>query len=406
MKALLPLFIFIDACGWEIIKEDSFARRFAPRRKRLTSVFGYSSACVPSILSGRWPVEHRNWCYFVYDPKNSPFRCLRPLRWLPATLANRRIFRRCLSRFIKTQLGFRGYFDLYNLPFEYLSLFDFSERRSPLKAGGLNHGPNLLDFLEQRHIAYHVSNPEKGEESNLAELSGEIESERPDFAFLYWPGLDALLHRVGNDSPEIPCKLRNYESWIEKLLALATAHYKEIRLYVFSDHGMANCSKFLDLRAQIDALPCRMGKDYAVVYDSTMARFWFFNDGARRLIQDCLRQVPDGRVVPDGELQELGAFFPDRYFGELIFLVREGVLIVPSHMGERPIRGMHGYHPEEKQSYAALCANHEVPEDVSAIPHVYGLMVRDAELANTRNHMPSKPTAESANYKSHPVPCP
>src|SRR5215469_2486161 len=79
MKAILPLFIFVDACGWEIIKGDPFAREFAPNRTRLNSVFGYSSACVPSILSGRWPEEHRNWCYFVYDPPRSPFKSLRAL---------------------------------------------------------------------------------------------------------------------------------------------------------------------------------------------------------------------------------------------------------------------------------------------------------------------------------------
>ena len=54
--------------------------------------------CVPSILSGRWPVEHRNWCYFVYDPARSPFRMLRHLRWLPTWLTGRRIVRRLLTK--------------------------------------------------------------------------------------------------------------------------------------------------------------------------------------------------------------------------------------------------------------------------------------------------------------------
>src|SRR2546423_11485078 len=115
MKAVLPLFVFIDACGWEIIKNDPFARTIAPNRKRLTSVFGYSSACVPSILSGRWPQEHRNWCYFVYDPAHSPFKALRPLQLLPSRVTSRRVFRRLLSRFVKHYLSFRGYFDLYNI---------------------------------------------------------------------------------------------------------------------------------------------------------------------------------------------------------------------------------------------------------------------------------------------------
>src|SRR6185436_18064304 len=118
MKSILPLFIMVDACGWEIVKNDPFLRAIAPNRKRLDSVFGYSSACVPSILSGHWPVEHRNWCYFVYNPKNSPFKSLRPLRWLPKALTSRRIFRNWLTRRVRSQLGFRGYFDLYNIPFQ------------------------------------------------------------------------------------------------------------------------------------------------------------------------------------------------------------------------------------------------------------------------------------------------
>ena len=115
MKEILPLFIMVDACGWEIIRNDPFANGFAPHRHRLEAVFGYSSACVPSILSGRWPAEHRNWCYFVYDPANSPFRMLRPLQWLPTALTGRRIVRRMLTKLVKRSLNFRGYFDLYNI---------------------------------------------------------------------------------------------------------------------------------------------------------------------------------------------------------------------------------------------------------------------------------------------------
>src|SRR5690348_11823772 len=114
MKSVLPLFIMLDACGWEIVKNDPFLSTLAPNRKRLESVFGYSSACVPSILSGRWPAENRNWCYFVYDPKNSPFRSLRWLKIFPKALTGRRIVRRALTKIARRQLDFQGYFDLYN----------------------------------------------------------------------------------------------------------------------------------------------------------------------------------------------------------------------------------------------------------------------------------------------------
>lgn len=380
----------IDACGWEIVKNDPFLQSLAPERKKLSSVFGYSSTCVPSILSGRWPDEHRNWCYFVYDPKNSPFKFLRPLRWLPTALTSRRIFRRWLTKLVRRQLKFEGYFDLYNIPFKYITLYDFSEKKSPLNPRGMNRGTNIFDFLQENKISYFVSDPAKTEPQNLENLLTDIQSEKIDFSFSYWPGLDGLLHSVGNLSPEVPKRLRMYEQWVEKVLAAARGHYDEVKLYVFSDHGMANCDELLDLKSKIDVLDLQMEKDYAVVYDSTMARFWFFNDNARAKISNVLRTVPQGRILPDTELKELRTFFHDSHFGELIFLVKESVLIVPSHMGERPIRAMHGYHPSEKHSYAALFTNQsEVPDEIKAIPDIYKLMTREATLAQSENKSPA-----------------
>jgi len=217
------------------------------------------------------------------------------------------------------------------------------------------------------------------------------------------------MHSVGNQSAEIAAKLNLYERWLEQLLSVTGQHYAETRLHIFSDHGMANCDQLLDLKGKIDALPLIMAEDYAVVYDSTMARFWFFNDYARQQVTQCLNHVQEGRIVPDSELADLGALFADRYFGELIFVVKEGVLIVPSHMGKRPIRGMHGYHPSEKQSYAVLCTYQDkIPEDISAIPDIYRLMTRDAEDANARNSL-GKATPQQAiksqQFHTQPTKC-
>jgi hypothetical protein len=157
---------------------------------------------------------------------------------------------------------------------------------------------------------------------------------------------------------------------------------------------MANCDEHLDLKSKIEALPLRFGVDYAAVYDSTMARFWFFNPEAREFITYCLKQIPQGRILPDEELDQLHCLFHDRHFGEIIFLMKEGVLIVPSHMGERPIRAMHGYHPDDKHSYAALLTNQaEIPDDITAIPDIYKLMTRDAKLAHDCNR-PAERAAE------------
>ena len=152
-----------------------------------------------------------------------------------------------------------------------------------------NRGPNIFDFLERRNIPYHVSAPAKNRAAKPA---------RPDEAtskpkkLTLWrsftgPRSTGSLHNVGNQSALVAKKLREYEQWIQDLLATAGDHYAEIRLYVFSDHGMANCDELLDLKSKIEPLPLRFGKDYAVVYDSTMARFWFF-----------LTSAPESRSPP------------------------------------------------------------------------------------------------------------
>ena len=78
-------------------------------------------------------------------------------------------------------------------------------------------------------MPYFVTEPLNPEEDNRDRLIRDIEAERIDFAFQYWAGLDGLLHMVGNDSPEIPKKLRMYEEWIEQVLAAASRGRRHAR---------------------------------------------------------------------------------------------------------------------------------------------------------------------------------
>jgi hypothetical protein len=98
-------------------------------------------------------------------------------------------------------------------------------------------------------------------------------------------------------------------------------------------------------------------------------------EGVEEKVTAALATVSLGRIMPEAELRQYRAFFEDGSFGQLIWLAQEGVLIVPSHMGARPIRAMHGYHPTDPQSYATLFSSHdEVPADITHIPHICHLM--------------------------------
>jgi len=51
----------------------------------------------------------------------------------------------------------------------------------------------------------------------------------------------------------------------------------------------------------------------------------FFNERARQQSLSAWAEIPQGRIIPIQSWQQMRTFFPDRYFGELIFLVKEGV---------------------------------------------------------------------------------
>ncbi len=374
----LSVVAFIDALGWEVLKGRRFLESELPYRRPLRSVFGFSSACVPSILSGRMPDEHGHWSFFYRTRERSPLAGLRWLRHLPESLTGRGRVRSKLSRLVQKRLGFGGYFQLYNIPFEHVDQFDYCEKKDLFSAGGLNRGENIFDRLDRAGVDYHVSDWRSTEDNNLASLVDDVEAGSIRFAFLYMADMDALLHQVGKSSARVDEKLAWYESQLRALLECAGRHYDEVRLFVCSDHGMATVTTHVDLMSRIEALPLEQGRDYLATYDSTMARFWFDTPEAEAQIRRALDEVTEGRVLSREELEELGCAFEDDQYGELIFLLDPGAIILPSHMGTRPITGMHGYHPDHEDSDAALLSNVLPPADPRAITDIFHLMVTEA----------------------------
>jgi hypothetical protein len=127
-----------------------------------------------------------------------------------------------------------------------------------------------------------------------------------------------------------------------------------------------------DLVTQVEKLGLRQPEDYLAVYDSTMARYWFFNETAKKQVVDLLIEVKQGHFLSDHELKELGILFDDRRYGELIFLMDPGWLLTRSdfHGSWMPI-GMHGYHPDDPYSDAVFLSNQKPVRPVLAICDVY-----------------------------------
>ena len=378
----LPLFLFIDAFGWEILRRHPFfLDDIAPHRRSLRTILGYSSACDPSIISGLRPCDHGLWSSFYHAPETSPFRWTRSLSFLPAAIMDRARARHLMSRFIRKVHGFTGYFQIYNVPFSLLGQFDYAEKKRIWEPGGLPRGRSIFDDLADRRIPFAVHDSSLPDEERITRLEARLESRDLGFAYLSLGKLDAHMHMKGPMDPGVGELVRWYDRRLRELIARARSLYDEVPIHVFTDHGMHAVTGAVDLQREIASTGLVYGDDYVAFYDSTMARFWFSHDRARRQIEGRLETHPAGRLLGEAELRELGVFFPDHQYGEMIFLARGGQLIVPSFMGARRIAGMHGYHPDEPDAAAMICSDRPLPEQVVSIERIHDLMLPYLEPA-------------------------
>lgn len=372
----LSLFIFIDALGWEVFQNHpNFLKGIVKDSKRLKTIFGYSSACDPSIISGKLPSEHRMWSSFYYSPQTCPYYWVKHLQWLPNKVTDYHRVRSQLSRLIAGCHGFTGYFQIYNIPFKYLPYFDYMEKKWIWGTQRtLPVGTTIFDDLIAQKTPFYVkesqyvTDDEQWKAATQAAEKGTI-----SFAYLMLGKLDAVMHKYGTHHQKVEDTLKEYDAMIRALLSRCSSKYDAVDWYVFSDHGMHNVCEGYDLQREINSLPIVYGKDYVALYDSTMARFWYLNEKGREHILKKLHTIQEGQVLSDKQLKEFGTFFPDRLYGETIFLMRSPILISPSFMGKQVIPGMHGFHPDDPDSSAMIASNKLLPENLEQIHHIYSL---------------------------------
>jgi len=370
----LTLCVFIDALGWEILQRHGFLDDILVDKQRLETIFGYSSTCDPTIITGKMPRDHGHFAFFAYDPKKSPFKFYKLFGVLPRFLMERGRVRAKFSQIMKKVHGFTGYFQLYNMPFKTLHLFNYTEQKNIFEAGGINGGQStIFDYLRERKIPFCRSEsyvePECVEEMVDAVTAGKI-----GFGYLFFGRLDALLHQYGTQGAPVSEHIAWYDAEIRRVYEAAQANYDEVNLFLFSDHGMTDITEVCDVKGRIEALGLRFGEDYAVAYDSTMARFWFLKPGVREPIEAALKEEPLGHIMSDDELTAYGCDFPGNTYGELFFLMKPGVLICPSHMGVKPLAGMHGFAPEDKDSAASFMTNVALARKPHRLEDLYTIM--------------------------------
>ncbi len=298
---------------------------------------------------------------------------------LPSSIADRWRVRHLLSKLVAKWYGYTGYFELYSMPFTKLPYFDYIEKTDIFVPGGLNPVKNLADVLEEKNVPYHISNWRLQEIQNIEALIQDLRKGEIRFAFLYTAALDGLLHRVTKEGAEIDDKMHWYEEHIRRTIREAQAVYKDIYFAVFSDHGMTTLTGVVNVKGAVESLGVKFGVDYAAVYDSTMARLWFFNDRTRQVVLDKLASIPHAHVMSEEEFERYHIDFNDHMYGETFLLMDPGWQIEPCDMGLKALPAMHGFAPEHEDSYAALLSSEQLDVEMKCVDDYFRLMTAKME---------------------------
>ena len=378
----ISLCVLVDALGWKILEDQQFLNDLLVFRQPLRTILGFSSGAIPTLLTGQSPSQHGHWNLFYYDPAKSPFAWLRWLGHFPGKIVNHRVSQKLIKEAGRHFFHMGPQFECYVKP-TLMPFFNWVERRCIYEPAGISGAPSIFDRLVDCGIPYRIYSYHRWNDKEILELAqNDLEHSDAQFFFVYLCELDAELHAFWAHPERLRPMLADYERKLRRLCETALRLDPNASIAIFSDHGMAPVTERYDLMKDVDALGWKMPDDYLVVYDSTMARFWFFNERSRASITACLMRQRCGRILGDAELQDLGVLFRDRRYGETIFLLNSGCMFYRSdfHSGNWLPTGMHGYHPDDPYSDAVFLSNRPVVPPLKSIRDIYEYMELSAGL--------------------------
>ena len=376
--------ILIDALGY-----SNLTRQCAPRlsdfinetRKlsRVRTLLDYSNAIVPSIFSGMYPEEHNIWGIFKMSPESYPFKLLSLFR--PSIFDKNKYLRYFATRMIyaysKKKNSIPGDMFPVNIPIRLAKYFDISLKKHIIDPGALEPSLTLFDLLRSQGIPFSYSGyPTIVGTDNI--LSSTMRSfQNSSVSLCYIDEIDHQQHLVGTSSKKFIERIRIFDDSITDFLRKIIKNEK-MSLMMFSDHGMRDVTDKLNLQKVIDDLNLTIGKDIVYFIDSTIARFWIFNEKARITLSEALTSTQGGHLLNDEEIRKYRINFKSNEYGDLIYLADPGKLILPNFYSVRGgiVKGMHGWDPMDELQDSFLYTNVPIIDklDVPDVTYFFSIM--------------------------------
>ncbi len=353
------LIIFIDSLPFYKAQELGFLKDF--KSSKLTPSIGFSINIIGEIFTGKNADDIGFFNEWTFNPKKAMFRNHDTLSKLLSLFEYNYVANRVIHKIINRVKG-----NVLNIPFKFLRYLSVK--------GKLAYDPNFNDetllskhnFLSVTYKPFKFSRKRDLQIYNAAK-KGIWNSNK---LFVTFVDLDHVGHKFGVNSKEYANKIRELERYI---LHLSSEFGKKGgQTLVFSDHGMVDVSKAINLRLEKNVGEPGINS-YLYFIDATMARFWVFNKKYERRIIDYLSTVKEGKILSSVQREEHG--ITSNSFGDVIFILDEKVVFETSFFGKGKPAAMHGYLPVYDSQKATLFYNgEEAVENLKSSKDLYGFL--------------------------------
>lgn len=340
------LAVFLDGLGADALDRMPFLASQATVRRMRTEL-GYSITCHASMYTGLRPDRHGLWFVWQRGPSASPFRWLRPLRFLDVVdnLAFHVAATKVTRRFVRTTSWFGIPYPVH-VPWRYLPELDIAERLLWTDPGYLSTGLTVFERLRAEGVGFEVVGMARGPLAGLSGIQAWTPPDRPEpLTYLFAGDVDHLSHAHGQDSPQVTDLLGRVDHQIERQFRALQRSNPDASLLVWSDHGHHRVQPLNPL----ELLPqhgIRLDRHLHVI-DTNFIRLWIDDARQRTDLSERLNGLGIGHVLEEDELVRNRVSMPDDRYGNVIFYLDLPHAFSHTIWGfGRRLASAHGYLPD------------------------------------------------------------
>jgi predicted AlkP superfamily pyrophosphatase or phosphodiesterase len=397
------VFILIDALRSDYItkKNTPFLYDFSQKNRYYKQVTQSRSFCERAeIFTGLSPRESGYFTAIGFSPEDSPFKNMKWLNMLALfdkLLPKNRFYnayKNRLNKFLKRQANGMS---SYLIPLNIMKFFNLTEDKYDFRAdNGFDGQDNIFKDCKQNDLnifydsftSLNFTKP-SNDELRLKEVENNISNDY-NLYLVYQSVIDSLGHNFGPDSQELKSGLQKLDKRLEEFYNKIISHNKDTKFIFLGDHGMTKVHTILDIEKELINISkkynLKLGKDFVYFLDSTIFRIWYLNDSSKKIFEKELSEnkvlASNGLFVDENIAREQEIPFPDRRYGDTLWMANLGVLIFPDFFHDKkPYKGMHGYEVDDTSSKGTCIVSSENSEFIKDINLTDVYLILKNELA-------------------------